>query len=112
MLAHGNLDGETALLLASKHGFILAVNLLLAALGDGTPGVINKCDSRGASPLQLATAGSHEETVRALLAAGASVNLVDRFGCSALCVAAAAGSALAAVGAALSRESLDGASRL
>ena len=88
LLAHENADGETALLLASKHGFDPLVQLLLGAMdkdgshggehahrasavGGGAFAWIDRCDTRGASPLLVAVAGGHEAVARSLIAARA-----------------------------------------
>ena len=86
LLAHENADGETALLLASKHGFDPLVQLLLEAMdkdgkdtshgrasaaGGGAYAWIDRCDTRGASPLLVAVAGGHEAVATSLIAARA-----------------------------------------
>jgi ankyrin repeat protein len=88
--AHQNEDGETALLHASKRGHVAVVKILLKDPSGAS--TINVCDGHGASPLLFAVAGGHVQSTLELLAApGVNVDAADRFGCTALGVAAAAG---------------------
>ena len=70
-VAHQNEDGETALLLASKHGHTEICKILLSEPGGER--ALNRTDTRGASPLLLSVAHGHDEIAIALLAAGATV---------------------------------------
>lgn len=100
MLTHENADGETALLLACRHGHLPVVETVLAAMQEHlneweTLSLKNRSDTRGASPILVAVAGGKAALVDALLGSGGvQLDQIDRFGCSALMVAAAAGSSL------------------
>lgn len=91
LVAQTDEDGRSPLLLACKAGH-LEIAMSLLALPTGVAS-INRRDRRGASPLLLAVAHGHEPLVDALVAVESlRIDLPDRFGCSPLCVAAAAGS--------------------
>ena len=85
-----NANGETALALASMHGHVSTVQMLLETSGGA--GAINLTDGHGSSPLLLASAGDHAEVAALLLGVGdCEVDRPNCFGQTALGVGAAAG---------------------
>ncbi len=73
-------DGSTALMYAARNGDTQAVNVLLR-----NGALVNLADKEGETALMKAAASScNEETVRALLSAGADLNARDHKGRNAL----------------------------
>jgi ankyrin repeat protein len=72
-------DGETALMLASREGHLEVVRALFAARAD-----VNTKDDDGGTALMYASQEGHLEVVRALLTAKADVNVKMNNGATAL----------------------------
>ena len=70
-----NIDGCTALVLASEHGYTDVVRVLLAGNAN-----VNAAASNGITPLHEAAAKNHKDIAELLLANKAAVNPVDSAG--------------------------------
>ena len=77
--AHEEVDGDTPLIEAVRHGHIDAMRALLDASAD-----VHATDDLGRTPLMFAAQFGREVMVKELLAAGADIDRRDRFGSTAL----------------------------
>jgi hypothetical protein len=81
-----DVDGETPLHAAARHGHVDTARWLLLSGADA-----QRSARHGVTPLMLAVLGGHEAVAEVLLQAGADPNAQDRFGSSALHEAARRG---------------------
>ena len=81
-----DLDGDTALMVASENGHRDVVELLVGAGAD-----VNQVDEDGWTALMCASNNGHREVVEALVGAGADVNLAKKNGETALMLASQSG---------------------